>query len=85
LKKQGVLALTFKNKADYDLIDIDDLITLDGQATLVPHSELTATVKKANGTSVQLPLVHSYAQEQVAWFKAGSAMNAANQKTQVTV
>ena len=85
LKKQGVLALTFKNKADYDLVSIDDLISLDGQASLAPNSEIIATVKKAHGETVQIPLVHSYAQEQVAWFKAGSAMNAANQKTKATV
>jgi aconitate hydratase len=85
LKKQGVLALTFKDKADYNLVDIDDLISLDGQSSLAPNSEIIATVKKMNGETVQIPLVHSYAQEQVAWFKAGSAMNAANQKTKATV
>jgi aconitate hydratase len=85
LKKQGVLALTFKNKADYDLVSIDDLISLDGQSSLAPNSEIIATVKKAHSETLQIPLVHSYAQEQVAWFKAGSAMNAANQKAKATV
>lgn len=85
LKKQGVLALTFKNKADYDLISIDDTLTLDGVSSLAPASEITATVQKADGSSRQITLVHSYAAEQVAWFKAGSAMNAANQNVKATV
>ncbi|XVJ50654.1 MAG: aconitate hydratase [Vampirovibrio sp.] len=85
LKKQGVLALTFKNKDDYNHISIDDTLTLTGLEQLAPQSEVTAEIQKADGSTRTIPLIHSYASEQVAWFKAGSAMNAANQKTKATV
>jgi aconitate hydratase len=77
LKKQGVLALTFQEKEDYKAIEKGDRVSLSGLNTLAPGSVVEATVTKADGTVVTFPLVHSYAAEQVAWFKAGSAMNAA--------
>jgi aconitate hydratase len=77
LKKQGVLALHFSEKSDYDSISKGDSVSLTGLNSLAPGSTIEAVVKKADGTTVTFPLKHSYANEQVAWFKAGSAMNAA--------
>jgi aconitate hydratase len=78
LKKQGVLALTFSQRSDYDLVDKGDTLTLHGLAQLSPGQPVMANLTKANGEVHQLTLNHSYSVEQVAWFKAGSAMNAAN-------
>ncbi|MFM7390562.1 MAG: aconitate hydratase [Vampirovibrionales bacterium] len=78
LKKQGVLAFTFANKADYDLISKGDGISLHGLANLAPAQCVQATVHKADGSTVSIQLNHSFTAEQITWFKAGSALNAAN-------
>jgi aconitate hydratase len=78
LKKQGILALTFANRVDYDQIAKGDSISIKGLAGLAPQQPLLAMVTKADGSTITLTLNHSFSAEQVAWFKAGSAMNAAN-------
>lgn len=78
LKKQGVLPFTFANPADYDKISKDDKVTIAGLKQLAPGKQMTAQVKKADGTEVSILLNHSMNNEQIKWFKAGSAMNAAN-------
>jgi len=81
LKKQGILALTFANEADYDKISGDDKISILGLNDLKPGKPLTAEVKKSNGTKLNITLSHSYNDNQIAWFKAGSALNLMGQKT----
>jgi aconitate hydratase len=75
LKKQGLLALTFNDPAEYDLIREDDRISLTGLAGLAPDRPVTCVVAHADGTAHTLMLNHSYAAAQVAWFRAGSALN----------
>ena len=76
LKKQGLLALTFADSADYDRIREGDRISLVGLASLGPGRAVACRVKHADGTSETLSLVHSFSASQVEWFRAGSALNA---------
>lgn len=75
LKKQGVLALTFANPADYDKILEDDRVSITGLDKMQEGKPLTATVRHADGTEEELTLSHSYNAAQIKWFRAGSALN----------
>ncbi len=75
LKKQGVLPLSFANPADYDKVRADDVLALEGLESLAPGSKLTAVLKHADGSTERAALKHSYNAEQIAWWKAGSALN----------
>jgi aconitate hydratase len=75
LKKQGILALTFSDPADFDKILEDDLFDLGGLDTFLPGTPLTLTLRHAGGTSDTITVNHSYSDLQVKWFKAGSALN----------
>ncbi len=75
LKKQGLLALTFNDPAEYDLICEDDRISLVGLADLAPGKSVKCIITHADGTTDTLLLNHSYGEAQAAWFKAGSALN----------
>ena len=75
LKKQGVLALTFANPADYDRIREDDRISVTGLATFAPGSRMTITLKHSDGTTESFEAVHTYNEHQIGWFKAGAALN----------
>jgi len=74
LKKQGMLALTFANTADYDLIQEKDTfdIALDEFA---PGQQMTVTVHHEDGTSNSFKVNHTYNASQIEWFEAGSALN----------
>ena len=75
LKKQGMLALTFANEADYDLIQEDDrfdFVDLDGFA---PGKPLTLVVTHRDGSTDSIVVNHSYNSSQISWFEAGSALN----------
>ena len=75
LKKQGMLALTFANEADYDLIQEDDrfdFVDLDGFA---PGKPLTLVVTHTDGSTDSIVVNHSYNSSQISWFEAGSALN----------
>jgi aconitate hydratase len=78
LKKQGILALTFSNTADYNQITKGDTISLLNLKAFAPNQPVEAVVKKADGSQVTIQLKHTFSAEQVRWFKAGSAINAAN-------
>lgn len=78
LKKQGILALTFANREDYNRVAKGDTVSLLGLNNLTPGKPVQAQVTRADGSVETFPLEHSYSAEQIAWFKAGSAMNAAN-------
>ena len=76
LKKQGLLALTFRDPADYDRIRQGDRISLVGLSDLAPGLPVTAVVSHADGTSDTLALNHTFNAAQLSWFRAGSALNA---------
>ncbi|GAB2475428.1 aconitate hydratase [Hymenobacter qilianensis] len=75
LKKQGMLALTFANKADYDLIEENDVIDIIGLTSFAPGSQIQARLHHADGDTDLINLNHTYNQGQIEWFKAGSALN----------
>ncbi|HEX8314710.1 MAG TPA: aconitate hydratase, partial [Flavisolibacter sp.] len=75
LKKQGMLGLTFANKEDYDKIQEDDTIDITGLKEFAPGRQLTMVLHHADGTSDQVQLNHTYNEQQIEWFKAGSALN----------
>ncbi|MCR4773012.1 MAG: aconitate hydratase [Prevotella sp.] len=76
LKKQGILALTFKNKGDYDKVKEDDRISVIGLKAIAPHSTLTVVLKHTDGSKEEITACHTYNNTQIKWFKAGSALNA---------
>lgn len=75
LKKQGMLALTFANPEDYELIRQDDLIDLTGFENMAPGRNLTMILHHADGTQDSIELSHTYNQAQIEWVQAGSALN----------
>lgn len=75
LKKQGLLALTFADKADYDKILEGDRFSINHLADFTPQSRLTMTLHHLDGSIQEVALVHSYNALQIEWFKAGSALN----------
>jgi aconitate hydratase len=75
LKKQGLLALTFGDPADYDRIREGDRISLVGLAGLAPGRAVTCRVEHADGSAETLSLDHSFSAVQLEWFRAGSALN----------
>ena len=75
LKKQGLLAFTFNDPAEYDLIKEDDRINLVGLSELAPNQPVTCIVRHSDGSTETLLLNHSYTADQIEWFKAGSALN----------
>ena len=75
LKKQGVLALTFADPADYDRIGEDDRISVVGLADLAPDQPVKVVVTKPDGSTIELSTKHTMSDEQIGWFHAGSALN----------
>ncbi len=75
LKKQGMLALTFANKEDYDKVREEDKISILGLTDFKPGKNLTVKLNHKDGTSETIEVAHTYNQLQIEWFKAGSALN----------
>jgi len=75
LKKQGMLPLTFADKADYDKIRPDDLMTLNDLVNFAPGRPVVATLKHSDGSTEDITLNHTFNEQQITWFKAGSALN----------
>ena len=75
LKKQGMLALTFNNKADYDKIQEDDVINIEGLTSFAPETPLTIVLQHKDGSEDQIVVNHTYNAQQIEWFKAGGALN----------
>jgi aconitate hydratase len=75
LKKQGMLALTFANAADYDKIQEDDTIDITGLESFAPGVQLTIVLRHADGTTESFPVNHTYNEQQIEWFREGSALN----------
>ena len=78
LKKQGILALTFADPKDYEKIEQQDRISVTGLSTLAPGKPVQVTIHKTDGTALTIQANHSITEQQIAWFKAGSALNALN-------
>ncbi len=78
LKKQGILALTFADPKDYEKIEQQDRISVTGLSTLAPGKPVQVTIHKADGKALTMQANHSITEQQIAWFKAGSALNALN-------
>ena len=75
LKKQGMLGLTFENKEDYDLVQEGDLVDVIGLKELAPGKPLQIRLNHSDGTSHSFNARHTLNENQIAWFKAGSALN----------
>nr|MBR1435856.1 aconitate hydratase [Bacteroidales bacterium] len=75
LKKQGMLALTFADHADYDRIRKDDLISVRGLESFSPSAPLEVVLHHSDGSEESVQANHTYNDLQISWFKAGSALN----------
>jgi len=75
LKKQGILALTFANEKDYDRISPEDRISLVGLKNLKPKEPVSCKVTKKDGSEFTINLNHTFNENQLQWFIAGSALN----------
>ncbi|MEK6974856.1 MAG: aconitate hydratase [Candidatus Thermoplasmatota archaeon] len=75
LKKQGMLPLTFANAADYERVQEDDRVSILGLAALAPGKTLTVELKHRDGKVDRIQAKHTFSADQVAWFRAGSALN----------
>lgn len=76
LKKQGMLAVTFVDKADYDRIREHDLISVVGLKEFSPGNNLEVILHHEDGTEERFAVQHTYNEQQIGWFRAGSALNA---------
>ena len=79
LKKQGILPLTFQDPGDWDRFEAGDRVSVRGLQALAPGKPVRVTITKAGGRTETIEALHSLTAEQIGWFKAGSALNAAQQ------
>jgi aconitate hydratase len=75
LKKQGMLALLFDKESDYQLVQENDSIDINGLADFAPGKQLEVVLNHADGTSDTIKVNHTYNDQQIEWFKAGGALN----------
>ncbi len=75
LKKQGMLALTFANPADYEKVRQDDLVDILGFENFNPESQIKIRLRHADGTEDTFDVLHGYNAQQAEWVRAGSALN----------
>ena len=80
LKKQGMLALTFADKTDYDKIQEDDTIDIVGLVTFTAGTPLSLVLNHADGSWDTILVNHTYNDQQIEWFKAGAALNIIRRK-----
>ncbi len=80
LKKQGMLALTFNDKADYEKVQEDDVIDIVGLTTFTEGTPLTMVLHHKDGTTDNIVVNHTYNEQQIEWFKAGGALNVIRQE-----
>jgi aconitate hydratase len=76
LKKQGILPLTFADPKDYDKFEQNDRVGVVGLAGLAPGKPVEVVIHKADGKELKIKANHSLTEQQIGWFKAGSALNA---------
>ncbi len=84
LKKQGMLALTFVNPSDYDLVRQDDYVDILGFENFNPDSKLSIRLRHADGTEDTFDVLHGYNEQQSEWVIAGSALNKIRHELHVT-
>ena len=82
LKKQGMLALTFANKKDYELVRQDDEIDIVDFNKFSPGQPLTIRLRHADGTKDTFKVNHTYNAAQIDWVRAGSALNKIREELQ---
>ena len=83
LKKQGMLPLIFENSCDYDKIQTGDIFTIKGLNSFKPQSKLQLIIKKENGKELSpMLLKHTFNEQQIEWFKAGSSLNVMKKRQQ---
>ena len=75
LKKQGMLALTFADKEDYNKIQEDDVVDIIGLTEFAPNTPLTLVLAHKDGSKENITVNHTYNEQQIEWFKAGGALN----------
>ena len=75
LKKQGMLALTFANPADYDKVRQDDTVSIQGFESFAPGKQLTIVLDHADGSQDKFAVNHTYNDQQIEWVHSGSALN----------
>ena len=75
LKKQGVLPLVFVNPADYERLQRDDRLSFKGLDQLAPGKAVAVEIRHANGQAETIEAQHSLTNDQIGWFRAGSALN----------
>ncbi|HWD87158.1 MAG TPA: aconitate hydratase [Mucilaginibacter sp.] len=75
LKKQGMLAITFADPADYEKVQEDDTIAITGLTTFAPGRQLSVILTHKDGSHDTFPVNHTYNAQQIEWFKAGGALN----------
>lgn len=80
LKKQGILALTFANKNDYEKIKEDDKISILNLSKITENTPIKCIITHSNGMKEEIKLLHSYTQKQIDWFYYGSALNVLKSK-----
>jgi len=82
LKKQGMLALTFQNKDDYDLVQEGDLVDVLGLKELAPGKPVEIRLHHPDGSTDRFNAEHTFNKNQIEWFKAGSALNLIKKENQ---
>ncbi|GAA4839280.1 aconitate hydratase [Algivirga pacifica] len=75
LKKQGMLGLTFADAADYDKVQENDKVDILGLTEFTPNKQLTVVLNHEDGSKDEIKVNHTYNEQQIEWFKAGSALN----------
>ncbi|MDO3628685.1 aconitate hydratase [Mucilaginibacter sp. BT774] len=75
LKKQGMLGITFADPVDYDKVQEDDTIDIQGLTTFAPGKQLTVVLHHKDGSTDSFAVNHTYNAQQIEWFKAGGALN----------
>ena len=75
LKKQGMLGLTFNTESDYDKVKEDDTFNFTDLSDFAPGKQLTLEIIHADGSSENVMLNHTYNEQQIEWYKSGSALN----------
>jgi aconitate hydratase len=84
LKKQGMLALTFIQKEDYEKVQEDDQIDITGLKSFAPGQPLGVSLRHADGTRDEILANHTYNDQQIEWFRAGGALNVIRRLAQKT-
>ena len=75
LKKQGMLALTFENESDYDLIQEDDTFNFVDLENFSPGNQITIELVHSDGSKHKIKTNHTYNSQQIDWYREGSALN----------